>query len=230
MYEFREYADGDKLADALTREVHDALAHSIRLHGKAVLALSGGKTPARFMEALSKKRMPWQDVIVTLVDERWVEETSPRSNAGLLRRNLLQGPAANITFVDFYRPLPEPDAAAAEIGKIIADLPHPFAAVVLGMGEDGHTASFYPGSDRLAEAMARDCPDMVMPIRAPAAIEPRLTLTLPVLISADSLLLHIEGAEKKAAFERAVAGTDEMEMPVRALLNSDKLVKVLWCP
>lgn len=230
MYEFREYANGDEVADALTVEVHGALAHFIRLHGKAVLALSGGKTPARFMEALSRKRMPWQDVIVSLVDERWVPEDNARSNAGLLRRHLLQGPASNIDFVNFYRPVPGPEDAAQEIGKIIADLPQPFAAVVLGMGEDGHTASFYPGGDHLAEAMSPDCPEPVMAIRAPDAIEPRLTLTLPLMLAADELLLHIEGAEKKAAFERAVAGTDVTEMPVRALLHSDRLVKVLWCP
>jgi 6-phosphogluconolactonase len=230
MYEFHEFANSDELADALTVEVAGALAHAIRLHGKAVLALSGGKTPARFMEALSKKRMPWQDVIVTLVDERWVEETSPRSNAGLLRRHLLQGPASNIEFVTLWRPVANPDEAVPAVARVIADLPLPYAAAILGMGEDGHTASFYPGGDRLAEALSPECPDVVIPIRAAAAIEPRLTLTLPVLMAADELLLHIEGEEKRVAFEKAVAGTDILEMPVRALLNSNKLVKVLWCP
>jgi 6-phosphogluconolactonase len=228
MYEFHEFASPDELADTLTVEVAGALAHAIRLHGKAVLALSGGKTPARFMEALSRKRMPWQDVIVTLVDERWVDESSPRSNAGLLRRHLLQGPAANIEFVTLWRPVATPDEAVPSVTKVIADLPLPFAAVILGMGEDGHTASFYPGGDRLAEALAPEGKDIVMPIRAAAAIEPRLTLTLPVLMAADELILHIEGEDKRIAFEKAVAGADIMEMPVRALLNSDKLVKVLW--
>ncbi|MBS1182680.1 MAG: pgl 2 [Proteobacteria bacterium] len=230
MYEFQEFENGEALADALTVEVAGALAHTIRLHGKAALALSGGKTPVRFLEALSRYRMPWNDVVVTLVDERWVPETDVRSNAGLARRHLLKGPLSNIEFVPLYRPVPTPEEAVAEVGKVIADLPLPFAAVVLGMGDDGHTASFYPGGDNLAAANSPDCKAQVMAIRAEAAIEPRITLTLPLLLAADEILLHIEGTEKRAAFEKAVAGDDVLEMPVRSLLNSEKLVKVLWCP
>ena len=230
MYEFQEFENGAALADALTVEVAGALAHAIRLHGKAALALSGGKTPVRFLEAMSRYRMPWNDVIVTLVDERWVPETNERSNAGLARRHLLKGPLSNIEFVPLYRPVPTPEQAVAEVGKAIADLPLPFAAVVLGMGEDGHTASFYPGGDNLAAANSPDCKAQVMAINAKAAGEPRITLTLPLLLASDEILLHIEGAEKRAAFEKAVAGDDVLEMPVRSLLKSEKLVKVLWCP
>ena len=230
MYEFQEFESGAALADALTVEVAGALAHAIRLHGKAALALSGGKTPVRFLEAMSRYRMPWNDVVVTLVDERWVPESDPRSNAGLARRHLLKGPLSNIEFVPLYRPVPTPEEALADVSKAIADLPLPFAAVVLGMGDDGHTASFYPGGDNLAKANSPDSKDLVMSIRAAGAGEPRITLTLPLLLASDEVLLHIEGADKRAAFEKAVAGEDVAEMPVRSLLNSEKLVKVLWCP
>ena len=126
MYEFQEFENGAALADALTVEVAGALAHTIRLHGKAALALSGGKTPVRFLEAMSRYRMPWNDVVVTLVDERWVPETNERSNAGLARRHLLKGPLSNIEFVPLYRPVPTPEEAVVEVGKAIADLPLPF--------------------------------------------------------------------------------------------------------
>jgi 6-phosphogluconolactonase len=228
--DLKSFTSRDDLAAALARRVADALERRIRLDGKAALAVSGGRTPTRFFEALSSERLPWADVIVTLVDERWVPEDSPRSNAALVRRHLLQGRAGAAGFVPLWRATDTPEESLAGVSRAVSDLPLPFAAVVLGMGDDGHTASFFPGGDRLAEAVDPAGTAPVLPIRAPAAGEPRITLTLPLLLAADTLSLHVEGDGKLEVLERARAGTDVAEMPVRAVLQADVPLSVFWCP
>lgn len=228
--DMRSFTGREDLAAALARFVADALERRIRLDGKAALAVSGGRTPMRFFEALSAERLPWSDVIVTLVDERWVDEDSPRSNAALVRAHLLKGRAGAAAFVPLWRPVATPDEGLAAVAAAVADLPLPLAAAVLGMGDDGHTASFFPGGDRLAAAIDPACPDLVLPMRAEGAGEPRVTLTLPVLLAADALALHIEGEGKSAVLDRALAGTDAAGMPVRAVLGAARPPVVFWCP
>jgi hypothetical protein len=130
-------------------------------------------------EALSRKPLDLARIDITLVDERWVGEESDRSNAALLRSHLLQGPAAAANFVPLHIDTPTPEDGLAQVTASIAALPLPFAVVVLGMGDDGHTASFFPGGDRLAQALAPSDGQLLETIRAPAAGEPRITLTLP---------------------------------------------------
>jgi 6-phosphogluconolactonase len=214
--QLHSFADGAALAEALAAAVAGDLRAGIAARGQAAVALSGGTTPRRFMQALAQQPLAWDKVRVTLVDERWVPATHERSNARLLQENLLQGPAAAAQFVPLYRDTPQPEAAATELQ---ADLPQRFDAVVLGMGTDGHTASFFPGGDRLAEALDPSASARVLPMRAPGAGEPRITLTLPVLLAADRLYLHIEGAEKQAVLQRALGGDGEGQgYPVRAVL------------
>jgi len=200
------FADGTTLAESLAAAVAGDLRAGIAARGQASVALSGGSTPRRFMQALSQQPLAWDKVIVTLVDERWVPASHERSNARLVQENLLQGPAAAARFVPLYREMPEPEAAAVELE---ADLPPTFDAVVLGMGTDGHTASFFPGGDRLTEALDPSAAARVLPMRAPGAGEPRITLTLPVLLAAHRLYLHIEGAEKQTVLQRALSGEGE---------------------
>jgi len=227
--ELRSFTGRDDLASALARFVADALEHRIRRDGKAALAVSGGRTPTRFFEALAGERLPWSDVVVTLVDERWVDEDSPRSNAALVRRHLLHGPAGAAEFVPLWRPVPTPEDGLSAVSAAIADLPHPFAAVVLGMGDDGHTASFFPGGDRLAEALDPAGTAPVLPMRAPGAGEPRITLTLPLLLAADRVAIHVEGDGKMAVLDAARAGDDVAEMPIRAVLRAAHPPAVFWC-
>lgn len=207
----------EALAEGLARDVADELARAIDAKGKATLAVSGGTTPKLFFEKLSMMDIAWSRVAVTLVDERQVPESSERSNARLVRQHLLQNKAAAARFV------PLVDNPEAE--KIPA-----FDVAVLGMGNDGHTASFFPGGDTLAEAIDGGTRKRLIAITAPGAGEPRLTFTLPVLESAGRLALHIEGAEKKQVLKKALAEGPTKDMPVRAVLRSAAPVTLYWCP
>lgn len=210
-------ANRDELARALATAVSAALSRCITLNGKAVLAVSGGNTPGLFLAHLSTAEISWEMVTITLVDERQVDETSPRSNARLVKQGLLRNRAKDARLVALHK-----NTAAAS--KLDLDV------VVLGMGEDGHTASFFPGGDNLAKALDPACDCALMTIDAPGAGESRLTFTLPRLLAADRLFLHIEGSKKLAVLEEALAGHDAMAMPIRAVLHSAKPLRLYWCP
>jgi len=197
------FPDGDSVATALAQAVAEDLRTALAQRGQASLALSGGTTPRRFLQALSRQPLDWANVTVTLVDERWVPEDHDRSNARLVRENLLSNEAATARFLPLYHPAATPDDALADVA---ASLPATLDVAVLGMGGDGHTASFFPGGDRLAEAMDPATAATVLPMRAPGAGEPRITLTLPVLRDAGRLYLHIEGGEKRQVLQQALSG------------------------
>ena len=227
----RSFGTKEDLALALAEAVGDHLKEGITARGQAVLAVSGGSTPARFFAVLGKRRdIEWDKVTVTLVDERWVDETSDRSNAGLVNEKLLQGPAAVAHFVPLYSGGETPDGPAiARSNMEIRALPEVFDAVVLGMGNDGHTASFFPGGDTLAEALSG--PGPVLAIRAPGAGEARATLVLSRILATRGLYLHIEGEEKLRTLELAAAEGPVEEMPVRAVLRQTETpLTIFWSP
>lgn len=229
--DLRIFPNGEQLADGLSEYVADLLAGAIARDGLASIALSGGGTPERMMQRLSQRELDWARVTATLVDERCVDERSGRSNAGLVRRALLQGRAAVARFVPLYREQADLDRILGLAEQAIEALPGRFTVVMLGMGEDGHTASFFPGGDRLAQAIDPRAPRLVELLRAAAAIEPRLTLTLPRLLASDRLILQIEGDRKKAVLERALEPGLVAEMPIRAMLRQDTVpLEVWWCP
>jgi 6-phosphogluconolactonase len=219
--------DDETLAEALADAVVGDLTQALATRGKALLAVSGGNTPKRLFEVLSRCEIDWAAVTVTLVDERWVPPDHPRSNARLVRENLLHGKAAEANFVPLYANAPTPENALPKVSARIEALALPPDVAVLGMGTNGHTASFFPGGDHLAEALDPDTAAKVLPMRAPDAGEPRITLTLPVLAAARALYLQIEGARKRHVLESAAAGED---YPMRAVVQAAPQLDVYWCP
>jgi 6-phosphogluconolactonase len=212
-----EFVNRTELAEALARRVASAISAGITRNGNAVLAVSGGTTPQLFFQHLSKREIAWEKVSITLVDERNVPETNDRSNARLVKQSLLQNYAAKARFVPLY---------ANPSAEKLAD----FDACILGMGNDGHTASFFPGGNNLAEAINLTTTKSVITMEAPGAGEPRITFTLPRLTKAKFLALHIEGAEKSRVLATALAGDDKMQMPVRAVLASSTPIDLYCCP
>ncbi|GHC32901.1 6-phosphogluconolactonase [Gemmobacter nanjingensis] len=214
---FVEYPDRELMMLALADKLAGELADFLRREDRASFCVPGGTTPGPIFDTLSGVDLDWDKVSVFLNDERWVPEDSPRSNTRLLRERLLRGKALRANLVPLYQPAPQPEDVLADLEAQLA--PHlPISVLLLGMGADMHTASLFPGADRLAEALASDAP-VLLPMRAEAAGEPRITLTAPVLAGAMHIHILITGAEKRAAVERA-AGMDPLEAPVAAVLKN----------
>jgi 6-phosphogluconolactonase len=212
----QEYPDRDFLFLKLADIVAGQLADFVRREGRASFCVPGGTTPGPVFDMLSGVDLGWDRVTVILNDERWVPQDSPRSNTRLLRERLLVGRAAAAALVPLYLPADRPEDALDRIGDGVR--PHlPLSVLMLGMGADMHTASLFPGADRLAEALAPDAPP-VMALRAAAAGEPRVTLTAPVLRGAMNIHLLVTGSDKRAAVERA-AHLTPAEAPVRVVLD-----------
>ncbi|UNE54674.1 6-phosphogluconolactonase [Bartonella machadoae] len=219
------------LALALADRVAAELSVAVLERKRAILAVSGGKTPELFFHYLSKADIDWQNIIITLVDERFVPTHDERSNEHMVRCHLLQNFASKAHFVGLYHKAITVELAAFSAASRINTLPKPFDVVVLGMGNDGHTASFFSDADRLRQALDLHTQALVLPLHAKSAQEPRLTLTLPVIMQSRCILLHFEGLQKRDCFEVVCQEGSEMEMPIRAVLrNAHHLVQVYWSP
>ncbi|WP_199099394.1 6-phosphogluconolactonase [Dyella sp. ASV21] len=228
----QSFSDNQALAAALAERVAQCLREGVAVRGRALLAVSGGSTPRHFFERLSREVLDWARVQITLVDERWVPESHERSNAAMVKAMLLQHAASAAQFVPLYADAPTPEAGLATVRARMAALSLPFDAVVLGMGNDGHTASFFPGGDRLPEALDIHNPVRVLPMRAAGAGEPRITFTLSALLETRALFLHIEGEAKRQLLADAEAGVGEaIHFPIRAVLTQPRVpLTVYWCP
>jgi len=210
------YPDRELMMLSLADRIAGELGDFLRREGRASLCVPGGTTPGPIFDTLAGVDLDWAKVAVFLNDERWVPEDSPRSNTRLLRERLLTGRAAAAQLVPLYAPADRPED---RLEALIAGLaPHlPISVLLLGMGADMHTASLFPGADRLDEALSDAAPSL-MALRADAAGEPRITLTAPVLKAAMNIHILITGAEKRAAIERA-AHLPATDAPVCAVLS-----------
>ncbi|MCU4653615.1 6-phosphogluconolactonase [Roseibacterium sp. SDUM158016] len=211
-----EYPDRDllmlDLADILTSE----LAAALRVNESASLSVPGGTTPGPVFDVLSEQKLDWDRVAVVLNDERWVDEDSPRSNTRLLKERLLVSEASAAKLIPLHARFATPEEALDALSEGL--LPHlPLSVLLLGMGEDMHTASLFPGADNLAAALDDHAPPL-MAMRAEGAGEPRVTLTAPILKGAMSIHVLITGAAKREAIERA-AHLDPAEAPIRTVLG-----------
>ena len=216
MTKFTEYDSRDALFHGLAHIVGQQLDTALNAKKHATLAVPGGTTPAPFFERLRQNPLDWKNIRVTLTDERFVPETSDRSNTRLLRQTLFQDHAKHAQFIPLYAPADQPEDVLSTLRMGVTQV-LPLDVCVLGMGTDMHTASLFPGADLLAEALADTAPT-VLPMRAPNAPEPRMTLSAPVLRGAGHVHLLITGKEKKDALQNAMDHTDETLAPVRCIL------------
>ncbi|WP_060484627.1 6-phosphogluconolactonase [Pseudomonas sp. NBRC 111123] len=222
-----DLADARALAATLAHDVAERLRAAIASKGQACVVLSGGRSPVPFLEQLASEQLDWAKVTVSLADERWVPVEHADSNAGLLARHLLKGAAAKARFVGLYQQAENLDAAAASADQALAELPA-IDVLVLGMGDDGHTASLFPNSPNLAEGLDPDSKRRCLPMLAPSVPHQRLSLTRSVLASAAFIALSVQGPGKLATLRAALAGNDLSEMPIRAFLHDP--LDIYWCP
>ncbi|MHC8349335.1 6-phosphogluconolactonase [Pseudomonas sp. RT4P38] len=215
------------LADGLALNVAKQLSDAIDARGTATLVVSGGRSPVAFFQNLAKQKLDWSKVVVTLADERWVPVEHADSNAGLLKRYLLQGPAAKAQFLSLYSTTVNLEQAAEQADRLLAELP-PIDVLILGMGDDGHTASLFPNSPNLADALKVDGSRRCWPMLAPTVPHQRLTMSRALLASAQFTVLSISGQSKLTTLSAALAGDDVAAMPIRAFLQPT--LEIYWCP
>jgi len=219
------------LAGALAQDVAARLRAAVGQRGCALLAVSGGRSPVPFLQALRRAPLDWAAVTVILVDERCVPPTHADSNTALVRQHLLQGGAAAARFVPFFEAVPAAlDGAALAALQLQAEarldpLPWPLDVAVLGMGLDGHTASLFPGAPGTAHALTTEA--HCAWVRPLDADHPRLTLTLATLLQARHLALQMAGPAKQAVYARALQGADP-RLPVSLLLCQDPPPIAAW--
>lgn len=225
------FPDSTALAHALSGEIKVDLDEAIGVRKAASLVVSGGRTPLRLFEQLRVEKAEWKKVWVTLADERWVETNAQDSNERFVREKLLVGAAGNAHFVGLKNPAPTPEAGADWAWRALSRVPHPFDVVLLGMGEDGHTASLFPGSLALARALDPTAPPGCVAVNALTAPHARVSLNLSALLDARRVILHIEGESKWQVYQRARMPGSAAELPVRAVLHQKEVpVDVYWAP
>ncbi|KAA1189620.1 6-phosphogluconolactonase [Pseudohalioglobus sediminis] len=217
----------DTRDEALAKHIADALQRDISARGAASIAVSGGRSPRGLFLKLAARPLDWSRVHITLVDERWVDTASADSNERLVRETLLQGPAADANFIGLKTAHADPREAIPALVAALATMPLPLTCVVLGMGDDGHTASWFPQASNLGALLDPDNPAPVAvcdPVTAPHL---RMTLTLPVVLAASEIMLYITGDAKREVLARAAAA----DYPVAAITaQQHNPASIWWAP
>ena len=225
------FPDGAAWADACSARLTGTLSDALADSGKAVFAASGGMTPPPIYRRMVEVDIDWSRIVVTLIDERNVPETSLDSNEALIKRTLLTGRAAAARFVPLFYPAVTVDRAAALAAHALAAEGGKLDAVLLGMGEDGHICSMFPGSPTLKTLLSPTLMPTVLGVPrgrdgAAPSLE-RLTINLPWLMAARRVVLAFTGPARRSVFEREAAG-DPATRPIAALLAAKVPLDVLW--
>ncbi|WP_058477143.1 6-phosphogluconolactonase [Legionella steigerwaltii] len=223
--QLHSFSEAPLLTEDLVDQLTKILCDAVKQRGYAYLVVSGGKTPIDLFKALAKTDIPWSNVTVTLADERCVPVHDPERNEHLVRQFLLQNHASKAHFLSLYNE----GHSIEKTERIIASLPT-FDAVVLGMGEDGHTASLFPCADELVEGLD-DHAAAVLRVSPKKAPHQRISLSKKRLLNSRVIFFHLVGPKKLAVLHQAMAEHDPMVMPVSAFLNNeDANVQVLYAP
>ncbi len=205
-------------AERIAGDMADCLDGAVKERGHATLAVSGGRTPELIFPPLSRANISWPDITVTLTDERWVGADHPDSNEGLVRRGLLVGPAAQARFVGLKTPAPSSRQGREETETRLVGLSWPLDAVFLGMGEDGHVASLFPGDEDWMDA-----PGKSVAVAPKGTRRPRVSLTPKALLSSRRIFLVLSGDEKNAAYDAALKPGPVSEFPLRLVLHQESV-------
>jgi 6-phosphogluconolactonase len=216
------HADAEQCARALAAAVAESLRAGLQRRSTAALLVSGGRTPLPFFEALASQELPWSKVLVSLADDRWVAADHADSNEQLVRQHLLRGPAAAARFVPLVDAAQAPEQHLAAAERALSQLPRPYDVVVLGMGDDGHTASIFPGAPGAAEALDTSRPQRLALVTPQTAPHRRITLTLRALLDSRLLLIHLCGSGKAAVIEAAARSTPAQH-PIAAILQQQSV-------
>jgi len=202
----------------LVADISALLLGSVENYGQATFAVSGGRTPEHIFPILANEHLPWAQISITLADERWVEPLNPNSNEGLARRLLMQGPAAAACFIGLKTSADNPFDGQKKSEMALAGLNWPLDGIFLGMGEDGHIASLFPGEADWLDTQAR-----TFPVAASGQRQARMSLTPKAILDCRHIFLVIPNAQKHATYDIAMQRGQVEEFPVRLVLHQDQV-------
>ena len=223
------YETTDALNQDFCLRISTLLKQGIDENGRASLIVSGGRTPAALFDALSQVSLAWDKVDMSLADERWVNTDDDASNEKMVRAKLLINKAAAANFIGLKTAHDNAEDAVQACTANFADVARPFDVLILGMGEDGHTASLFPCSEQIAQGLDLESGQMFIAVQPTTAPNQRMSLTLPALLNSKHVFLHLTGDSKKEVLAKALADDDELAMPIRAVLNNIR-VELMWAP
>lgn len=232
--ELIEFPSRPDMAERLADEIAEGLRRALAERGQAAMALSGGSTPAGLYEALAERDLDWPRVTAALVDERWVAPDEEGSNESFIRSTLGRKKAAGVRILGMWSDAMSPGDGLAAAEARYGAAPGPFDLVVLGMGPDGHAASWFPHAEGLDRALDVGSPRLAVVKARESAVTgrhlDRMTLTLGAVRDAEFICLLMTGAEKRAVFQRAMQGGPVEDMPARAILRARPDLSVCWAP
>lgn len=223
------FNDTSLLNTRLAKQIQRHLEHAIEQRGQAYFVVSGGKTPIELFRVLSFTKLPWEKVTITLADERCVAATNSERNEQLVKDYLLQNQAQQAQFISLFDETISLRKNLENTVRLFTTLPT-FDVVLLGMGEDGHTASLFPCSKEVNEGLDEHAAPVLL-VAPKTAPYQRMSLSKKRLLDSRIIFLHLVGEKKQAAFNQALADKDPVVMPVRAFIHEKNTnVHVMYAP
>lgn len=226
----------EELFTALSERCTGLLQTALGERQQASLLVSGGNTPKPLFQLLSEQPLDWSRICVALVDERWVDENHPSSNAGMVKSLLLRNQAEQARFVGMKQGDGSAKQVCDQINRVYEEIPAPYDLLILGMGSDGHIASLFPYAAGLAAALNPDGESLCCAAEVPRTVitgdyTERMSLTLNGILRARRVILLITGDEKLAVYHKGLSNTRFEQSPVSAVLQQcETPVDIYWAP
>jgi len=224
-----EFENTEALNQQFGQRILRILTAAIEQKGHSSLVVSGGSTPKPLFQFLSLQALAWDKVTVTLADDRWLDNTQADSNEKLVREHLLVNKAAAANFVSLLTQDDDATDAEEEISRRIDAIDDEFDVLILGMGEDGHTASLFPCSAQIAAGLDLNRTLSAIATQPSTAPYQRMSMSLAKIIKAKNVFLHLTGEKKRQVLSSAIADYSILEKPIKAVCeNTD--VSLMWAP
>lgn len=225
------YGDREALFSALKTHIENTLLDAQQARARASIALSGGSTPAPLYEALSHSALDWQRTDITLTDERFVPADHADSNEAMLKRTLLTGAASDANFIPLTQTCDSAEEAAKVSSDALANMQLPMDLVILGMGNDMHTASLFPDAPELKSALDKAQDQHCLAMHPSSSEHARLSMSLNTLLNSRQIVLLITGQEKQDTLQQALNASSAETAPIAAILQQSEVpVHIYWSP
>lgn len=226
------FSESNQLARQLASDIADHLTNALCSNKRAGLAVSGGTTPLKLFHDLAKIDLDWSRIIITLIDERQVGPENDRSNAKLVRDHLLVDQAKSAHFVPLFLPEDQNGNIKQAAENCLNAIEFSPDVAILGMGQDGHTASLFPGGDHLAEALDTKQQQSLFEMQAQGALEKRITFGLSAILKFSMIALHIEGEAKRQILSNCLKSLPPptSDKPVSYIFAHKPDTPIYWAP